>query len=717
MGASPMNGGVSARLVRRVLEEGPSQWSTIQTFEYDGLGRLTRSTDNNDPTTPADDSIVTATYDSAGRQMTETQNGRTVMRGHDGLGNVLSLTFPNGRVVSNEHDALNRLLEVTDGAAELVSFAYEGERLLSSSSGNGVTTTFQYDGLLRPTSVLHDVAGTDVRYDYAYTRSNQVVQETLVHAPAWSQQATYDSSQRLVGVSRSNFEDLPLPSPALSTQLSTASAWVLDGANNWAQFETTTGGVASTETRSHGPLNEILNVTKGTAVTEFLYDESGNRQSDGAFTYSWDALNRLRQVRDVATDALVATYTYDAAGRRISKVVDSEAITYTYDGMEVLEERDATGILLRQYVHGADRPVLLDRNLDGDGVATGTLDQRLYYHQDLMGSVVALTNTTGTVVEGYLYDVYGQRVVVTPGLNGTVDWGADDVAQNESLLDNAYGFTGQRFDEETGLYHFQARYYDPARGVFISRDPIGIWGDAHNLGNPYAYAGNDPLNVLDPTGMWGLKKLGKYAKDFGTAVAAFVPVKQTDWAREEVKQTFQNFHQTRTDIPKIVHVIADVLAPPQSKTEAALMLSLSAVPGGKWAFSGGKVGVTAAKVAIGTNVATKTTLAKQLAAKAFHQVDNAKGGVYALFDDAGKVVRTGRSNDLVRRAAEHARDPQLSRYRFEPIWKTDFKEQQRGLEHVAHELHKPVLNKIRPVSLTNPKLDHYLDATIKFLRG
>ncbi len=593
------------RLVRRVLEEGLSQWSTIQTFEYDGLGRPTRSTDNNDPTTPADDSTVSATYDSAGRQLSEMQNGQTVMRDHDGLGNVLSLTYPNGRVVSKGYDALNRLLEVTDGAAELASFVYEGERLSSRSSGNGITTTFQYDGLLRPTSVLHDVAGTDVGYDYAYTRANQVVQETLVHAPTWSQHATYDSANRLVSVSRSNFEDLPLPSPVLSTQLSAASEWVLDGANNWDQFESTTGGVASTETRSHGPLNEILNVTKGTAVTEFLYDESGNRQSDGAFTYVWDAFNRLREVRDVATDAMVATYTYDAAGRRISKVADSETITYTYDGTVVLEERDAAGMLLRQYVHGADGPVLFDRNLDGDAVATGSLDHRLYYHEDMMGSVVALTNATGVVLEGYLYDVYGQRAVVTPGANGTLDWGADDVAQDESLLDNAYGFTGQRFDDETGLYHFQARYYDPVHGVFISRDPIGIWGDPHNLGNAYAYAGNDPLNVLDPTGMWGLKKLGKYAKDFGTAVAAFVPIKQTDWAREEVKQTFQNFHQTRTDIPKIVHVIADVLAPPQSKTEAALMLGFSAIPGGKWGLSGGKLGMAAAKAGNLGKVATK----------------------------------------------------------------------------------------------------------------
>ena len=67
-------------------------------------------------------------------------------------------------------------------------------------------------------------------------------------------------------------------------------------------------------------------------------------------------------------------------------------------------------------------------------------------------------------------------------------------------MGNPFFFTGRRFDWETRLYDYRTRWYDPIAGRFTSRDSIGIWGDGLNLGNAFAYVGNNPWSRLDPTG-------------------------------------------------------------------------------------------------------------------------------------------------------------------------------------------------------------------------
>ena len=159
---------------------------------------------------------------------------------------------------------------------------------------------------------------------------------------------------------------------------------------------------------------------------------------------------------------------------------------------------------MRQYVYGRyiDEPLTLDRNLNGDNTATGAGDQRLFYHQNTLYSTFALTDSAGSVVEGYQYDAYGRQTVFAPGTNGVVDFGGDDVVTPDgaSSLGNPYLFTGRRLDAETGLYHYRARYLNTAQGRFISRDPIGSWVETLSLGNPYSYVGNNPTNYQDPAG-------------------------------------------------------------------------------------------------------------------------------------------------------------------------------------------------------------------------
>jgi RHS repeat-associated protein len=85
-----------------------------------------------------------------------------------------------------------------------------------------------------------------------------------------------------------------------------------------------------------------------------------------------------------------------------------------------------------------------------------------YYHFDALGSVVALSDSSGDTVQTYEYSVYGQ------------------VAVEDINHPNPYMFAGRRFDIEIGLYYNRARYYNPFMGRFLQADPIG-YGDGMNL--------------------------------------------------------------------------------------------------------------------------------------------------------------------------------------------------------------------------------------------
>ena len=75
------------------------------------------------------------------------------------------------------------------------------------------------------------------------------------------------------------------------------------------------------------------------------------------------------------------------------------------------------------------------------------------------------------------------------------------VVESGSAVGNPYLYNGRRFEPETGLYYNRARYYNPDQGRFISRDPIGSFGDEMNFGNAYGYVGNSPLSLSDPSGL------------------------------------------------------------------------------------------------------------------------------------------------------------------------------------------------------------------------
>jgi len=225
------------------------------------------------------------------------------------------------------------------------------------------------------------------------------------------------------------------------------------------------------------------------------YDANGNLMNDGVTTDSWDARNRLTSI---SGPSVSAGFVYDALGRRISKTINGTITEYLYDGNDIVAEIQG-GVVTTTYLRGL--------NIDEPFVRTSSTGQE-FYHTDALGSVLALTDQTGTVQTHYAYDPFGNTTVT-----GTST--------------NPFQYTG-RENDGTGLYYYRARYYGPGLQRFISNDPLDLSeiillkqkvleGEttiededllllySRVLANPelqhsYLYAVNNPLTYTDPTG-------------------------------------------------------------------------------------------------------------------------------------------------------------------------------------------------------------------------
>lgn len=493
--------------------------TTRQTFEYDGLSRPTKATDNNVFADPEDDSIVTYAYDSLNRVVEETQKigslpAKAISTGWRAENLKISHVYPNSRIVDSTYDQLDRLNTRRDRGAtkDLVDYDYIGRtRVLERHFPiNGTRMTYLndardqvpgYDTLRRAVELRHLrsdnslIAGTTHSYDLM----NNKLREEKLHDPDNSEVYQYDSSYRLINFDRGLLNGIKTAVETPTPNSIQQQSWDLDGLGNWSQTDTTTGGVTVNEDRQHSSFNELI----ARGATPLTHDDNGNQLSNGSTSYEWDYANRLRRITRNSDSAVIATYTYDALGRRIRKIVSNGGlhnnpnldgvIHFYYLDWQVCEERDEADQIVKQYVYGnlIDEVLVMDSNLDNDSSTTSAADSRFMYHQNNQFSTYALTDETGVIVELYQYDPYGK-----PDFFDSSGNLRDDAAI--SLVDNPYLYTGRRNEKESALYNYRHRYYDSVQGRFVSRDPV-FYFDGPNL---YQYAKSQPNNYRDPLGLW-----------------------------------------------------------------------------------------------------------------------------------------------------------------------------------------------------------------------
>jgi RHS repeat-associated protein len=177
------------------------------------------------------------------------------------------------------------------------------------------------------------------------------------------------------------------------------------------------------------------------------------------------------------------TFKYDPFGRRIEKISPNATSIFVYDGDSLVETANSSGGEVARYTQGQDidEPLAMERG--------STVD---YCEADGLGSVTSLSASNGTVAQSYTYDSFG------------------NTTNSSGSLTNFFRYTAREFDTETNLYYYRARYYDATGGRFLSEDParFGIESSPqlrNVLTDFYPYVGNNPLNRIDPSGLWEIE--------------------------------------------------------------------------------------------------------------------------------------------------------------------------------------------------------------------
>jgi RHS repeat-associated protein len=338
---------------------------------------------------------------------------------------------------------------------------------LGSPVSTGTGANDQYAGLDRFGRISRQLwtSGTNSKDDYAYTydRNGNVTGKANGLNSAYSETYTYDGLNQLLTVTRNG---------------TSYQGFALDGMGN---ITTVTG--QGSGSIAYNSQNQITSW----GVT---YDNNGNMTLDHAgHTYIYDAWNRLVMIND-DQGHLIKAYEYDGLGRIIRDMSPETTKDYYYSasGQILFENRGFVSHVDAIYVYS---PIYINAVLlkQYDTDDNNAVDTRVYFTHDANFNVTAVISTSGVVQQRMVYEAYGN-----------VEFQASNWSSASDSYDLHHLWQGGWRDTATTLYHFGARWYSPAMRRWISAEPYGAgYIDGLNL---YGAMGGNPINRVDPMGLW-----------------------------------------------------------------------------------------------------------------------------------------------------------------------------------------------------------------------
>ncbi len=329
--------------------------------------------------------------------------------------------------------------------------------VVSRVSDGSLSLTVEHDPLARPTRQTLAVAGkTAFDLQWAFDAAGRIVHEVATlgaNAPSVSDYA-YDADAQLTQVTRDGV---------------VVERYTYDGNTNRLSRQL---GTAAAELASYDAQDRL---TQQAAVT-FRFDVDGFLAQRGNDLFRYATSGELLQA---TVGGATITYAYDGLRRRTSRTDASGTTSYLYgnpdDDFQVTQTRAPSGVLTTYSRGDGGRLFALQRG-----------SERFYVATDQLGSPRLVTDAAGVPVKVLSYDGFGQlRADSNPGWELPI------------------GFAGGLQDPTTGLVRFGLRDYDPGTGRWTARDPSVLGG---RRANPYAYVGNDPVNLVDASGLvsWGV---------------------------------------------------------------------------------------------------------------------------------------------------------------------------------------------------------------------
>ena len=428
---------------------------------------------------------------------------------YDSDGKLTKVTYPttkNGvQALAYEYDQNGWLTKIKgevqsgDGSTEKTvrSYTYDSYgkvkeikdyRDLLNSSDQAVKKVYTYDSLDR----VKEMTYTDLEtgkvmesYQYSYDKSSNITEKTQVNnypredadKVNETKVYTYDTLGRLIKTVTTDHK---------KDDKTKAVTYTYDNVGNRLKEDDGT----TTTSYTYNGLDQLKTSTKekGTAVEEvrqYDYDANGNQtdvkntKTGENQTYVYDAENRLSQV-SVTKDgntAVIQQNIYNGEGQRIQKIDGDETINYYYQDGVVAYTTDVNGEQNSQNLIGTDGNVLATERFQQNAT------QYYLYNKDIQGSTSSLVKEDGSADATYQYTDFGETTIQ-----------GDDQAKNE------VSYTGGIYDQSTGLYYLNARYYNPEDGRFMTEDSYR--GEIMNpeTGHLYVYCANNPVNYMDPSG-------------------------------------------------------------------------------------------------------------------------------------------------------------------------------------------------------------------------